>query len=84
MEVDSHNTQGQMFSILTNTSLSQINRILTRDRLFKLLPWIVLIAFLVLTYQLSKNAQTEADFALETEFKFRSEEATQKIAQRMI
>ena len=73
-----------MFSILTNTSLSQINRILTRDRLFKLLPWIVLIAFLVLTYQLSKNAQTEADFALETEFQFRSEEATQKIAQRMM
>ncbi len=57
-----------MFSILTHRSLSQIMRTLTRYRLLILLPWIVLIVALLFTYQLSKNAQTAADFTLQTDF----------------
>ncbi len=62
------NTQGKIFSIFSNRPLSQVNRILTRYKLVSLLPWIVLIISLLFTYQLSKNAQTEADFPLQTEF----------------
>jgi len=72
-----------MISSLINRILARINCAFAKFRLFRFLPWFVLAIFLLVTLQLWKNAQSESELALQTEFNFYVLDASRRIEQSM-
>ena len=73
-----------MATFLTNQFLSRFIPASIRTRLFYFLPWLVLTFFLVVTYQLWKNAQSETEQALQTEFNSRVQDASRRVEGQML
>lgn len=73
-----------MTASLSNRFFSNLCSAFVRFRLFRFLPWFVLAIFLLGTYQLWKDAQREAEIALQTEFNFRVQASANKIEEQML
>ena len=73
-----------MISSLAQQFFLRASRALVRFRLFRFLPWLVLAIFLFVTHQLWKNAQSETERALQTEFDFRVLDASRRVEQQML
>jgi len=72
-----------MISSFANQFLLRINREIFNFHILRFLPWLVLLTFLLVTFQLWKNAQSETELVLQKEFDFRVLEASNQIKQRM-
>lgn len=73
-----------MISSLANLFLSRACRAFAGYRIFRFLPWLVLTIALLVTHQLWKNAQSETELALQTEFNFSVHDAQRRVEQHML
>lgn len=73
-----------MIRTLANRYFSKVTEVFGRIKFFQLLPGLVLVSSLFVTYQLWRVSQSEAEVALQTEFNFRAADVRHKIEQHML
>jgi diguanylate cyclase (GGDEF)-like protein/PAS domain S-box-containing protein len=73
-----------MTTSLAKRFISRASRVLARFRLFRILPGLVLLISLSVSYQLWKSAQSEKELGLQTEFNFTVLDAGRRIEQQML
>ena len=73
-----------MISSLTNQFKFRVYRLFPGQQLLRFLPWLVLAVSLLVTWQLWKNAQSESQQVLQTEFNFHVLDATRRVEQHML
>lgn len=66
-----------------NQFFSRLGRDIFRLRILRFLPWFVLTASLLVTYQIWRNAQNETKLTLQTEFNYNILEASYIVEQHM-
>jgi diguanylate cyclase (GGDEF)-like protein/PAS domain S-box-containing protein len=75
---------GKLMSSFIKPFLLRINREAFKIRILRILPWLVLSIFLLVTWQLWKIAQSETERVLQTEFNFRVQDTSRQIGQQML